>query len=186
VAKNSELSWSEKVSEFPVLESVSLVTPVTLSKDPCAQDIVVSVTLAVQSMPLPTISGRDPRAGGYGRGSAVVHATSCHSVFGKEDSKHPFFGTGVRDMVASQASWLWAGAVWEVACGAVCGGADCADGGAGCAEAEKHHKKPAMNVMPRAVVSRAYSELTDFIGVLQRTLRVGSGKHRSGWPGRRC
>src|SRR5258706_13415744 len=60
VTKKLELSWSEKLLAGP--ESVTLVTPVTLSKDPTASDIWPVVTWAETSLPLPTVSGRGPRA----------------------------------------------------------------------------------------------------------------------------
>ena len=60
--KKFVLSWSEK--ELGVPESFSLVTPVTLSKDPSAKVIKPDETWAAQSVPLPTVSPRAPRAGG--------------------------------------------------------------------------------------------------------------------------
>src|SRR5437868_1562545 len=83
VVKKFVFSWSENVlataGGFPPTLPLSLVTPVTLSKDPVAVDMV-PVALAIQSTSLPTVSERAPRTGGYGRGGAVVHGTSCHSV----------------------------------------------------------------------------------------------------------
>src|SRR5258708_22375679 len=105
VVKKLELSWSEK--SLTPLGSLTLVTPVTLSKDPMASEMW-PVTWAETSVPLPTVSGRRPRAGGYGRAGAVVHGTSCHSVLGYEDVKHPFFGTGTRAMPARQSVRLFA------------------------------------------------------------------------------
>jgi hypothetical protein len=62
-----ELSWSEKMLFCVLLLfgfiPVSLVTPVTLSKDPIASDIWPD-TSAVTSLPLPTMEGFGPRAGG--------------------------------------------------------------------------------------------------------------------------
>jgi hypothetical protein len=117
VVKKFVLSWSEKeLAELAIgtpfaSSSLSIVTPVTLSKDPTAADTVL-VARAIQSTSLPTVSGRAPRAGGYGRGGAVVHGTSCHSVLGYEDLKHPFFRTGVRDMAHAKfprPAWTAAG-----------------------------------------------------------------------------
>jgi len=71
---------------------LSLVTPVTLSKNPTAEDIGPEIEVATQSVVLPTIWARRPRAGGCGYGGAVVQGTSRHSVLGYEDVKHPFFG----------------------------------------------------------------------------------------------
>jgi hypothetical protein len=81
---------------------------VTLSKDPVAEDMVRGDTWAAKSLPLPTILGRGPLAGGCGFVGAVVHGTSRHSGLGYDDVKHPVFGNGVRDMVARQASRLCA------------------------------------------------------------------------------
>jgi len=55
------LSWSAKELAFPL--SASLVTPVTLSKDPVAADINPD-TWAEKSLPLPVLLGRGPPAGG--------------------------------------------------------------------------------------------------------------------------
>ncbi len=105
VVKKLELSWSEK--PLTPFGSVTLVTPVTLSKDPTASDMW-PVTWAETSMPLPTWSVRPlPRAGGYGRAGAVVHGTSCHSGLGYEDVKHPFFGRGTRAMPLCQSCRLF-------------------------------------------------------------------------------
>ena len=69
-----------------------------------ASDMWPVVTWAETSWPLPIWSGRPPpRAGGYGRAGAVVHGTSCHSVLGYEDVKHPFFGAGTRAMPLRQS-----------------------------------------------------------------------------------
>jgi hypothetical protein len=124
---------------------------------------MVPVTVATQSTPLPTVSERAPRTGGYGRGGAVVHGTSCHSVLGYEDLKHPFFGTGVRDMVARQVSRACADGGWEVACGA---------DGTGWAKAVKDDKSPdkrlGITMMPRTLVKRPRAELANFIGFVRR------------------
>jgi hypothetical protein len=106
--KKFVLSWSEKTlgtfgtgaEQFgPNVVPVSLVTPVTLWKDPSAEDTVPD-GFAAKSLPLPTISGRGPLAGGCGLGGGVVHGISCHSLLGNVDLKHPCFGRGTRDMVA--------------------------------------------------------------------------------------
>jgi hypothetical protein len=121
------LSWSEKVlatgGATPSTSPLSLVTPVTLSKDPTAEDME-PVTWAEKSLPLPTLSDRGPRAGGYGAGGAVVHGTDCHWVFGYVALKHPFFGIGARDIDARQASWLMDGA--GDGCAVAGGGGSCA------------------------------------------------------------
>src|SRR5215831_9992609 len=106
VVKKFALSWSEKPLTPPGL--LTLVTPVTLSKDPMASDMW-PVTWAETSMPLPIWSARPPpRAGGYGIAGAVVHGTSCHSVLGYEDVKHPFFGRGTRAMPLCQSCRVFA------------------------------------------------------------------------------
>jgi hypothetical protein len=79
VLKKFVLSWSEKL--LSPLGSLSLVTPVTLSKDPTADDMVPD-DRAEKSLPLPTVSGLGPRAGGNGRVGPVVQGTSCHSMLG--------------------------------------------------------------------------------------------------------
>src|SRR6266446_5621924 len=115
VVKKFALSWSEKA--LTPFGSVTLVTPVTLSKDPMASDMW-PVTWAETSMPLPIWSGRPPpRAGGYGRAGAVVHGTSCHSAFGYEDVKHPFFGRGTRAMPLCQSCRVFADGCCVVAGG---------------------------------------------------------------------
>src|ERR1700722_5269774 len=108
--KKFELSWSVYtlgtfVAPVYGLVPVSLVTPVTLSKEPTASDMW-PVTWAETSLPLPTVSGRGPRAGRYGIAGAVVHGTSCHSVLGYDDVKHPFFGGGTCAMPARQSFGL--------------------------------------------------------------------------------
>ena len=55
------LSWSENV--LAVAPSDSSTTPVTLSKEPTAE-VIVPVTWAEKSLPLPTVSGRGPLEGG--------------------------------------------------------------------------------------------------------------------------
>src|SRR6516225_8233226 len=105
VVKKFALSWSEKSLTPPGL--LTLVTPVTLSKDPMTSEMWLA-TWAETSLPLPTVSGRGPRAGGYGRAGAVVHGTSCHSVLGYEDVKHPFFGRGTRAMPLCQSCRVFA------------------------------------------------------------------------------
>jgi hypothetical protein len=69
VVKKFELSWREKVSgcgcPIPSTSPLSLVTPVTLSKDPMASEMW-PVTWAETSLPAPTGAsgrGRGPRAG---------------------------------------------------------------------------------------------------------------------------
>jgi hypothetical protein len=109
-----EFSWSEKALGPPTVP-VSLVTPVTLSNDPTALDMQpgkvlqftnpygeLPIASADASFPLPTLSGRGPRAGGYGSAGAVVQDTSCQSVLGYEDAKHPLLDGGIRAMPALQ------------------------------------------------------------------------------------
>jgi hypothetical protein len=116
VMKKLELSWSE--NSLTPFGSVTLVTPVTLSKDPMASDMW-PVTWAETSVPLPIWSGRrPPLAGGYGRAGAVVHGTSCHSVLGYEDVKHPFLGAGTRAIPLRQSCRVFA----DGACVAAGGG----------------------------------------------------------------
>ena len=67
---------------FPLTGMVSLVTPLTLSKDPIAWDMAPVALLAVQSVEFPTVSGRCPAAGRNGRGRGAAHGTSFHSVLG--------------------------------------------------------------------------------------------------------
>jgi hypothetical protein len=117
VVNKFALSWSEKL--LKPLGSVTLVTPVTLSKDPMASDIW-PVTLVETSLPLPTVSDRrPPRAGGYGRAGAVVQGSSRHSVVGYEEVKHPFFGRGTRSMPLRQSCRLFADGGRVVAAGGV-------------------------------------------------------------------
>jgi hypothetical protein len=61
VLKWFELIWSVKALG-PAMLSVSLVTPVTLLNEPSA--VVMYGTFAEKSLPLPTISGLAPLAGG--------------------------------------------------------------------------------------------------------------------------
>src|SRR5271168_2998356 len=70
------LSWSEKRLLVP--PSLSVVRPVMLSKDPVAEEMSPPVACAEKSLPLPTISGARPLAGGYGRSGGVPHGTSTH------------------------------------------------------------------------------------------------------------
>jgi hypothetical protein len=79
LVKKLELSWSEKA--LAPAGPLSLVTPVTLSKDPIAVEMR-SDTRAEASLPLPTMSGRGPLAGGNGRFGGVTQGTSCQPVFG--------------------------------------------------------------------------------------------------------
>ncbi|HLK83421.1 MAG TPA: hypothetical protein VKT99_18285 [Xanthobacteraceae bacterium] len=115
VVKKFELSWSEKPLGAFGSESVTLVTPVMLSKDPIASEIWLA-TWAETSLPPPTVSGRRPRAGGYGRAGAVVHGTSCHWVLGYEEVKHPLFGSGTCLMLLCQSRRLF-----EDGCGVTAG-----------------------------------------------------------------
>jgi hypothetical protein len=102
-----ELIWSENASgPNEGLESVSLVTPVTLLNDPIAVDISPDDDSATKSVPLPTVAGLGRVAGPYESGGAVVHGTSSHSVLGYKAWKHPCFGMGVRTMDRCQISWL--------------------------------------------------------------------------------
>jgi hypothetical protein len=100
---------------------VSLVTPVTLSKDPTAMDMW-PVTWAETSLPLPTVFGQDPHSGGNGIAGGVVDRTSCPSVLGWEDVKHPVFGWGTCAMPARQSFGLFVDGGGVVAGGEVGGG----------------------------------------------------------------
>src|SRR5215475_4581613 len=94
-------------------------------------------TWAEKSLPLPTVAARGPRAGRCGRRGADVHVTSCHSMLGYKDLKHPFFGWGVRDMVSRQAFRLCV----DGRCAVACGGLDVGEVGvAACPRAAKHQK----------------------------------------------
>jgi len=73
---------------------LTLVTPVTESKEPIAVDMNPVGAWAEISLPAPTTNGRGPRLGGMGMGGAVEHGTSCHSVFGYSEVKHPALGAG--------------------------------------------------------------------------------------------
>jgi hypothetical protein len=86
------LSWSEKmlatpetglVQLEPNVVPVSLVMPVTVSKEPIAWDMTPVGAWAETSLPLPTaFMGREPNRGPCGLGGGVVHGTSRQSVFG--------------------------------------------------------------------------------------------------------
>jgi hypothetical protein len=80
VVKRSVLSWSEK-SSGPNID-VALVTLETLSKDPTAVETWPADTPAATSKPLPTVSGRGPRASGKGTDGGGAQGTSCHWGFG--------------------------------------------------------------------------------------------------------
>jgi hypothetical protein len=106
------LSWSEKELLSPPLASV--IPLVTLLNDPSDQVYKPDVS-ADQSFtpPPPTIAGVPPpllppplplTCGRGGRGGAVEQGTSCHSLFGYDAVKHPFFGKGVRTMALRQVS----------------------------------------------------------------------------------
>ena|SRR5439155_14552109 len=86
------------------------------------------------SLPLPTMLGRGPLAGGFGYFDGRPQGTSFHSFSGYNARKHPFFGSGTlliascqsfRSRNSSGESWLGAGAVvvaavaWATACGDV-------------------------------------------------------------------
>jgi hypothetical protein len=94
------LSWSENELLMPLPESVSLPQPVSpvvaLLNDPVALDIFGPDALADQSLPSPppTLNGIN---------GAFAQGTSCHSVFGYEALKHPFFGKRTRAMDFRQA-----------------------------------------------------------------------------------
>src|SRR5262249_18357766 len=57
------LSWSEKLLTPRPVGSLTLVTPVTLTKEPCAEDMVPD-TWAEKSVPAPTVLGGGPVASG--------------------------------------------------------------------------------------------------------------------------
>ena len=61
---------------------LSLVTPVTLSKEPVAWEMKPVGTWGATSLPLPTTSGRGPRRGGCGYFGVGVQGTSTQSDFG--------------------------------------------------------------------------------------------------------
>jgi hypothetical protein len=146
VVKKFALSCSENSLGLFGFGSSTLVTPVTLSKDPMASDMW-PVTWAETSVPLPIWSGRrPPRAGGYGRCGAVTHGISCHSVLGYEDVKHPFFGAGTRTMPLRQSCRVFAD-----------GGGAAVGGGAGfgvCARPSGAANKAANTVGPSAIIAR--------------------------------
>jgi hypothetical protein len=81
----------EKIFEPRILEpellfvgsiSLSLVTLETAGNDPSLDEIVPLVTVANESVPLPTIAGGVPCAIMYGTGAAGEQATSSQAVFG--------------------------------------------------------------------------------------------------------
>jgi hypothetical protein len=152
VVKGAVLSWSAKVfgtfevgfeHPAPNVVPVSVVRPVIgLSKDPVAEDIF-AITSAETSLPLPTVSGQGRSDGGYGRCGGVAQGTSCHSVLGSEDLKHPFFGTGIRDIFSRHAFRLSADGGVTFASAAVGTDAGAVGGASGWAEATKGEKSPA-------------------------------------------
>src|SRR5579862_1073335 len=79
--------------ELPI-GPLSLVTSVTVSKEPIAVEMNPVGAWAEMSLLLPTTRGRAPLFGGIGRCGAALHATSRHSLPGYEAWKHPFFGSG--------------------------------------------------------------------------------------------
>ena len=96
-----------------------------------------------------------------------MHGTSFHSVLGYKDSKHPFLGTGVRDMVVRQSSLCFDGR-----CGAICGrvGAGTGPVGAGTPgwagagkDAKSTARRFAATVEPKILVKRPHDELEYFI-----------------------
>ncbi|WGJ15797.1 hypothetical protein QEV83_05935 [Methylocapsa sp. D3K7] len=90
--KKFVLSWSEKMLGTPEtglvhpllhVVPVSLVTPVTVSKEPIDWDMKPLGAWAETSLPLPMTWGDEsPRRGPCGLGGGVVHGTSCHPLFG--------------------------------------------------------------------------------------------------------
>src|SRR5689334_17506905 len=101
VVKNDVLSCSEYESAaepVPPTGPLSLVTPLTLSKLPSAA-VIVPVTAAEMSLPLPTVNGRWPADGPYGCCGGATHATFVHATFGNAALKHPF--AGVRSLAMS-------------------------------------------------------------------------------------
>jgi hypothetical protein len=62
--------------------SLSLVTLETAGKDPSLDEIVPLVTMANESVPLPTVAGGVPWAIMYGTGAAGEQATSSQVVLG--------------------------------------------------------------------------------------------------------
>src|SRR5947207_7321545 len=83
------------VQPLPNVVPVSLVTPVTLSKEPVAEDMRFgAATVAAKSVPFPTWLGF---SGGFS------HETSSHAVAGYVALKHPFLGSGARNMASCEA-----------------------------------------------------------------------------------
>lgn len=126
-----ELSWSVNESATPASlhsppTSVSLVTPLTLGKDPTAERIPPSVR-ATKSVPPPTIFGPGPLAGSSGRCGPTAHGTSRHTVLGYDALKHPFLGKRARNMEDRQASLVPDTAAFAASvCGAGSRGVDAA------------------------------------------------------------
>jgi hypothetical protein len=75
LAKKFALSWSEKPLTPPGL--LTLVTPLTPSKDPTASDIW-PVNLGRDVVAVAYSVGPGPRAGGYGRIPRIKGAPACH------------------------------------------------------------------------------------------------------------
>src|ERR1700722_2794288 len=83
VEKNWLLICSVKaLAEFGLLpqgpDSVT-VAGVTMSKLPIAEEIFGPDTTAEMSLPLPTMLGSGPAAGGFGNFDGCPQGTSCHS-----------------------------------------------------------------------------------------------------------
>src|SRR3954471_11589347 len=108
VEKNWVLSWSEYAEAPPLAVLSMLVTPDTVSNEPSAAEIRPLLTRAAQSVPLPTVCGRRPLTGGYGRSGGVAHATCFHSTRGNSDLKHPLSGIASSRIAVCQSSWVFA------------------------------------------------------------------------------
>ncbi len=91
---------------------LTLVTLVSASKEPVADEMNPVGACAEISLVLPTTSGKGPCRGVIGMFGAVMHGTSFHSRFGNVAVKHPsFLGSGFCDMYlrhssARLVSWL--------------------------------------------------------------------------------
>src|SRR5580704_9690853 len=167
VLKKFEFSCSEKVlatcGPVPPTCPASVVTPLTLSKEPTALDMW-PVTWATTSLPLPTVSGRAPAAGGYGRTGAFVQGISCHSVFGYAAVKQPCFGTGTFAIDARQASRCAAVGCTTTAAVPPSLAAGVSGSAAVARLDDSAHSRLAAAMMLRTIVTRPRAELDDFMG----------------------